>query len=116
MKLHSESLVGDIRGQIVIQSEETPMEEQLHSGLLRVWEVWAWAQHHQNKDYIGSFSLIALSLMFDSTAQKLHEALCARVREPRLLYGAAATMLGTKRPFGNVTHKATLSTTQQELL
>jgi len=41
MKLHSESLVGDIHGQIVIQSKETSTEEQLHSGLLRAWEVWA---------------------------------------------------------------------------
>jgi RNA-dependent RNA polymerase len=64
MKLHSESLVGDIRGQI-FQSEETPTEEQLRSGLSHAWEVWAWAQHHRDKDYIESFSLVALGLVFD---------------------------------------------------
>jgi RNA-dependent RNA polymerase len=64
MKLDSESLVGDIRGQIV-QSEETPTEEQLRSGLLHAWEVWAWAQHHRDEDFIESFSLIALGLVFD---------------------------------------------------
>jgi RNA-dependent RNA polymerase len=64
MRLHCEGLVNDIRGQIV-QNEETPTEDQLRSGLLRAWEVWAWAQHHRDKDFIESFSLIALHLVFD---------------------------------------------------
>jgi RNA-dependent RNA polymerase len=64
MKLHAEGLVNDIRGQI-IQSEETPTEDQLRSGLLRAWKVWAWAQHHRDREFIDSFSLIVLGLMFD---------------------------------------------------
>ena len=63
MKLHVESLVDDIRGQM-IQMEETPTEEQLRSGLSRAWAVWAWAQHHRDKEFIESFSLIALGLIF----------------------------------------------------
>ena len=64
MRLHTEGLVNDIRGQIV-QSEETPTEDQLRPGLLRAWEVWVWAQHHRDRKFIESFSLIVLGLMFD---------------------------------------------------
>jgi RNA-dependent RNA polymerase len=64
MRLHAEGLVNDIRGQIV-QSEETPTEGQLRPGLLRAWEVWVWAQHHRDREFIESFSLIVLGLMFD---------------------------------------------------
>jgi RNA-dependent RNA polymerase len=64
MKLHVESLVDDIRRQI-IQIEETPAptEEQFRSGLSHAWAMWAWAQHHREKEFIESFSLIALSLV-----------------------------------------------------
>jgi RNA-dependent RNA polymerase len=67
MKLHVESLVDDIRGQIV-QIEETaaPTEEQFRSVLSHAWAVWAWAQHHRDKEFIESFSLIALNLIIDS--------------------------------------------------
>jgi RNA-dependent RNA polymerase len=64
MKLHVEGLVDDIRGQIV-QMEKTPTEEQYRSGLSRAWAVWAWAQHHRDEEFIESFSLIALGLIFD---------------------------------------------------
>jgi RNA-dependent RNA polymerase len=63
MKLHVESLVDDIRGQI-FQMEETPTEEQFRSGLSRAWAVWTWAQHHRDEEFIESFSLIALGLIF----------------------------------------------------
>jgi len=33
--------------------------------LLGAWEVWAWAQHHRDREFIESFSLIVLGLMFD---------------------------------------------------
>jgi RNA-dependent RNA polymerase len=65
MKLHVEGLVDDIRGQIV-QIEGTPTEEQYRSGLSRAWAVWAWAEHHRDKEFIESFSLIALGLIIDN--------------------------------------------------
>ena len=64
MRLHAEGLVNDIRQQI-IQSEEALTEDQLRSGLLRAWKMWAWAQYHRYDEFIESFSLIALGLMFD---------------------------------------------------
>jgi RNA-dependent RNA polymerase len=64
MKLHVEVLVDDIRGQIV-QMEETPTKEQYRSCLSHAWAVWDWAQHHRDEEFIESFSLIALGLIFD---------------------------------------------------
>ncbi len=64
MIVHTEGLVNDIRGQIV-QIEETTTEDQLRSGLLRAWMVWVWAQHHRDREFVESFSLIALCLIFD---------------------------------------------------
>jgi RNA-dependent RNA polymerase len=64
MKLHAGGLVNDIRGQIV-QSEDTPTEDQLRSGLRCAWDVWAWAQRHRDREFIESFSIIALGLVFD---------------------------------------------------
>src|SRR6267154_1821643 len=61
MQLHVGGLAYDIRGQIV-QMEETPTEEQFRSGLSRAWAVWAWAQHHREKEFIECVSLIALCL------------------------------------------------------
>ncbi|KAH9985084.1 RNA dependent RNA polymerase-domain-containing protein [Russula vinacea] len=58
------SRMNDIRQQI-IQSEETLTEDKLRAGLLRAWKVWAWAQYHRYDEFIESFSLIALGLMFD---------------------------------------------------
>ena len=66
MKLHAGGLVNDIREQIVqSESEETPMEDQLRAGLLCTWDVWAWVQHHRDREFIESFSVIALGFMFD---------------------------------------------------
>jgi hypothetical protein len=58
--------VDDIRRQIV-QMEETPMEEQFRSGLSRVWAVWAWAQHHRDKEFIAGErdALMAFGFIFD---------------------------------------------------
>jgi RNA-dependent RNA polymerase len=69
MKLHAEELVNDIRTQIVPQREESPTEErlqeQLRIGLRRAWAAWCWAQNHQDEDYIESFALLALGIVFD---------------------------------------------------
>jgi RNA-dependent RNA polymerase len=64
MRLHVEGLVDNICGQI-IQIEETLTPEHFRSSLARAWAVWAWAQHHQDKEFIESFSLIALRLTID---------------------------------------------------
>ena len=66
MRLHAGGLVNDIREQIVrSDSEETPTKDPLRSGLSRAWGVWVWAQHHRDREFIESFSVIALGLMFD---------------------------------------------------
>jgi RNA-dependent RNA polymerase len=66
MRLHTEGLVNHIRARVV-QSDDsgTLTEEQLRSGLSRAWEMWSWAQHHRDREFIDSFSLIVLGLMFD---------------------------------------------------
>ena len=64
MRLHTEGVVNDICGQI-FQSNDTLTPEQLRSGLSHVWDVWVWAQHNQDKEFIQSFSLIVLRLLFD---------------------------------------------------
>lgn len=66
MRLHTEGLVNDIRAQVVQSDDsEPPTEEQLRSGLSRAWDMWSWAQHHRDREFIDSFSLIVLGLMFD---------------------------------------------------
>jgi len=65
MRLHVESLVDDIRGKIV-HNEETLPDEQFRSRLSRAWAVWAWAQHNREKEFIESFSLIAVGLILDN--------------------------------------------------
>jgi RNA-dependent RNA polymerase len=66
MKLHAEELVNDIRTQVVPQrEEESPTEEQLCTGLRRAWAAWCWAQNHQDEDYIESFALLVLGIVFD---------------------------------------------------
>ena len=66
MKLHVGDLVNDIRGQIVQIEGALMQEDQFRASLSRAWEVWTWAQHHRNEEFIESFSLIALALIFDS--------------------------------------------------
>ena len=51
MRLHTEGLVDNIRARIA-QGDEKPTDEQLRSGLSRAWEVWAWAQHHRDEEFI----------------------------------------------------------------
>ena len=59
MKLHTGGLVDDIYGRIV-QSEGTPTKDELRAGLSSAWAAWGWAQHHRDKEFIESFSLIML--------------------------------------------------------
>jgi len=66
MKLHAEELVGDICLQIIQYEEKQPSEEQLRAALTRAWATWCWAQHNRDdKDYIESFSLLVLGVVFD---------------------------------------------------
>ncbi len=65
MKLHAEELVGDIRSQIIQYEEKVPSEEQLRAALARAWAAWCWAQHNRDKDYIESFALLVLGVVFD---------------------------------------------------
>ncbi len=64
LKLHTEDLVNHVRRQIV-QIEGMPTLDQLRPGLMRAWAVWAWAQDNRDREFIESFSLIALGLIFD---------------------------------------------------
>src|SRR5712671_3343419 len=66
MKLHAEELLGYIRTQIVkSEGEGRPTDEELRAGLSQAWKAWAWAQHHRDKDFIESYSLIMLGIILD---------------------------------------------------
>jgi RNA-dependent RNA polymerase len=67
MRLHVGDLVDDIYTQIV-QCEggyKTATEEQLRKALPHAWSAWCWAQHHRDRKYIESFSLLVLRIVFD---------------------------------------------------
>jgi RNA-dependent RNA polymerase len=64
MRLHSEMLVRDVRSHIM-PSEGPPTEPRLLDGLRNGWAVWGWAQHHQDEEFIDSFSFIALGVILD---------------------------------------------------
>jgi RNA-dependent RNA polymerase len=66
MRVHSGALVRDIRAQIVYKAnEDEPTDEELRAGLLVAWEMWRWAQHHRDKEFIEGFSLIVLGVVLD---------------------------------------------------
>jgi RNA-dependent RNA polymerase len=74
MKLHAEGLLHDIRARIVpkVTSAEEASEEDrppptvdYRAGLPTAWAMWCWAQHHQEKDFIESFSLVMLGIVLD---------------------------------------------------
>ncbi len=71
MRLHAETLVRDIRARIVpVPAEEGQRSEKnFRDGLQKAWATWGWAQHHQDKEYIESFSLIALGVILDCLKQ-----------------------------------------------
>jgi RNA-dependent RNA polymerase len=67
MRLHAGDLVDDIYTQIVQYEggSETATKKQLRVALLHAWSVWCWAQQNKDKEYIESFSLIVLRIVFD---------------------------------------------------
>ena len=66
MRVHSRALVRDIRAQMIRKAnEDEPTEEEQRAGLLTAWDMWCWAQHHRDKEFIESFSLIALGVVLD---------------------------------------------------
>lgn len=75
MRLQSETLVRDIRAHIVPgdggalpvigANTRTQEEERLKVVLRSAWATWVWAQHHRDREYIESFSLIALGAILD---------------------------------------------------
>jgi RNA-dependent RNA polymerase len=67
MRLHVGNLVDDIYTQIV-QCEggnKKATEELLRTALPHAWSAWCWAQHHRDREYIESFSLLVLRIVFD---------------------------------------------------
>ncbi|KAH9989051.1 RNA dependent RNA polymerase-domain-containing protein [Russula compacta] len=65
MKLHVETLVRDIRARIAPADEGQRTDKDFRGGLQNAWATWGWAQHHRDKEYIESFSLIALGVILD---------------------------------------------------
>jgi RNA-dependent RNA polymerase len=64
MMLQVEELVADIYTQIV-QSEGTPTEKQCRVALPHAWAAWCWAQRNTDKEYVESFGLLVLRIIFD---------------------------------------------------
>lgn len=59
MRAQTVTLVRNFRAQIV--PVNSPLAgEALRRGLRDAWAVWGWAQHHREKPFIQSFSLVAL--------------------------------------------------------
>ena len=69
MRLHAETLVRDIRARIVPAEEGQRIERDFRDGLQKAWATWGWAQHHRDKEYIESFSLIVLGVVLDCLKQ-----------------------------------------------
>ena len=66
MRVRSGALVRDIRAQIVRKAkDDEPTEEELRAALQIAWEMWCWAQHHRDEEFIESFSLIVLGVVLD---------------------------------------------------
>jgi RNA-dependent RNA polymerase len=67
MRLHAEELVDDIYTQVV-QCEggfRNATDEQLFAALPHAWTVWCWAQHHKDLEYVESFAILILRIVFD---------------------------------------------------
>jgi RNA-dependent RNA polymerase len=69
MRQHSETLVRDIRARIVPEEEGQRTEKDFRDCLQKAWATWGWAQHHRDKEYIESFSLIVLGVVLDCLKQ-----------------------------------------------
>jgi RNA-dependent RNA polymerase len=59
------TLVDDLRAQIAAVGSPPLMVEGLYGSLRDAWAVWSWAQHHREKPFIQSFSLVALGLILE---------------------------------------------------
>jgi RNA-dependent RNA polymerase len=68
MQVHAEALVRDIRAQMAPTGDQ-PTVEEYRDGLRNAWEMWSWAQHHRNNEFIESFSLISLGVILDCLQQ-----------------------------------------------
>jgi hypothetical protein len=64
MKAHAQELVCDTRSQI-IRCEGMFAKPQLYAALSHAWAAWCWAQHNGDREYIESFSLLVLGIVFD---------------------------------------------------
>ena len=69
VRLHAETLVRDIRARIVPEEEGQRTEKDFRDCLQKAWATWSWAQHHRDKEYIESFSLIVLGVVLDCLKQ-----------------------------------------------
>ena len=71
MRQHAGALAGDIYVQIFQCEEEEeeksrkPTDEQLLAALPRAWSAWCWAQYHRDREYIESFALLVLRIVFN---------------------------------------------------
>ena len=68
MKLHAEELVDDIYAQVVQCGEggfRAATEEQLRTALPHAWSAWCWTQHHKDREYMQSFAVLILRIVFD---------------------------------------------------
>jgi RNA-dependent RNA polymerase len=68
MRYHAETLVREIRVQIAPTGDQ-PTDEEYRDGLRNAWATWSWAQHHREKEFIESFSLITLGVILDCLKQ-----------------------------------------------
>jgi RNA-dependent RNA polymerase len=69
MRVHADMLVRGIRGLIAPAGESEQTGKEFRDGLQNAWVMWGWAQHHRDKDFIESFSLIALGVILDCLRQ-----------------------------------------------
>jgi RNA-dependent RNA polymerase len=71
MRMHADTLVRDMRARIVPAEEgqRTEREKDFSDGLQKAWVTWGWAQHHRDKEFIESFSLVVLGIILDCLKQ-----------------------------------------------
>ena len=69
MRTHTETLVSNLRAQIVevrsLPSTAEETAEEVYGGLWDAWAMWSWAQHNREKPFIQSFSLVVLGLILE---------------------------------------------------
>ncbi|KAI0318922.1 RdRP-domain-containing protein [Amylostereum chailletii] len=83
MKLHSETLVKDIRSRFVRDAAEAT-REQLLEGLQLAWQTWAWSLANKDKDGTLSFGLVALGVVLDCLKKMEVPELCPELQLPEV--------------------------------